>query len=82
MTQAAKPSPVAGLSEPRLAANALKVLENRYLAKDAEGKVIETPRELFWRVAAAVAAAETSPRWALRFTSAWRPANSFPIRRR
>lgn len=67
MSQAAKPSLIAGLPEPALAPNALKVLENRYLAKDATGRVVETPRELFWRVAGAVAAPEADPRWARRF---------------
>lgn len=36
-----------------------RVLEERYLRRDPEGRVIETPEELFWRVARAVAAAET-----------------------
>ena len=35
-----------------------RVLEERYLRRDPEGHVIETPEELFWRVARAVAAAE------------------------
>ncbi|MDA1259748.1 MAG: adenosylcobalamin-dependent ribonucleoside-diphosphate reductase [Planctomycetota bacterium] len=51
------PAP-AGLSEPRLSENARKVLANRYLAKDECGEVVEEPRELFWRVASAVASAE------------------------
>ncbi len=34
--------------------NALTVLKRRYLAKDAEGRVIETPRDLFLRVARAI----------------------------
>ncbi len=38
--------------------NALTVLERRYLAKDAEGRVVETPEEMFWRVAKALASAE------------------------
>jgi ribonucleoside-diphosphate reductase alpha chain len=38
--------------------NALKVLERRYLKKDEQGKIIETPEELFLRVAGAIAAAE------------------------
>ncbi|MDP2939486.1 MAG: vitamin B12-dependent ribonucleotide reductase [Candidatus Omnitrophota bacterium] len=42
----------------KLSANALKVLEKRYLKKDAEGKVIETPQELFRRIAKAIAQAD------------------------
>jgi ribonucleoside-diphosphate reductase alpha chain len=38
--------------------NALRVLERRYLTKDGEGKVIETPQELFRRVARHIASAE------------------------
>ena len=38
--------------------NALRVLEKRYLKKDKQGKVIETPEEMFRRVAQAIAAAE------------------------
>ncbi|TLZ58778.1 MAG: hypothetical protein E6K16_08225 [Methanobacteriota archaeon] len=41
---------IAGEPEPALSENALRVLEKRYLKKDETGKVIETPRELFWRV--------------------------------
>ena len=37
---------------------ALQVLEKRYLLRDNKGKVIETPEELFRRVARAIAAAE------------------------
>ena len=37
-----------------LTENALRVLERRYLAKDAEGHIIETPEQLFRRVADAV----------------------------
>jgi ribonucleoside-diphosphate reductase alpha chain len=41
-----------------LSPNAVKVLEKRYLKKDEEGKVIETPAELFRRVAKSIAAAD------------------------
>lgn len=51
-----------------LSANARTVLEKRYLIRDAEGKVAETPEELFWRVATAVASVEKdSAEWADRF---------------
>jgi len=42
----------------KLSENALKVLERRYLKKDEQGKVIETPQELFVRVAKAIALAD------------------------
>ncbi|MFC2069953.1 vitamin B12-dependent ribonucleotide reductase [Chloroflexota bacterium] len=38
--------------------NALRVLERRYLKKDSQGQVIETPEEMFRRVAKAIASAE------------------------
>ncbi len=41
-----------------MTANAKVVLERRYLKKDDSGKAIETPRQLFERVARAIAAAE------------------------
>jgi len=41
-----------------LSANALRVLERRYLAKDDDGKVVETPDQMFRRVARAVAEAD------------------------
>lgn len=41
-----------------LSENAIKVLEKRYLAKDKDGKVIETPDEMFRRVAKAIASAD------------------------
>ncbi len=36
----------------------MKVLERRYLARDAQGNLLETPRDLFWRVARFIAAAD------------------------
>jgi ribonucleoside-diphosphate reductase alpha chain len=35
-----------------------QVLHQRYLRKDEHGRVVETPRKMFWRIAQAVAAAE------------------------
>jgi len=63
--------------EPSLSPNALAVLAARYLMKDAEGRLVETPPGMFRRVANAVADAETAyggtaarDRWAERFYSA------------
>lgn len=39
----------------RLTENAIRVLERRYLAKDENGRVVETPEELFLRVARHIA---------------------------
>jgi len=50
--------------------NARHVLERRYLLRDDEGRVIESPEEMFRRVARGVAAAEPEAeraRWAERF---------------
>ncbi|HVP36408.1 MAG TPA: adenosylcobalamin-dependent ribonucleoside-diphosphate reductase, partial [Terriglobales bacterium] len=41
-----------------LTPNSLKVLERRYLKKDDLGKIVESPEELFWRVALTIAQAE------------------------
>jgi ribonucleoside-diphosphate reductase alpha chain len=42
----------------RLTPNALTVLKHRYLRKDSSGRTIETPAQMFWRVAQNVAEAE------------------------
>src|SRR5262249_49824432 len=47
--------------EVRLSKNAVTVLENRYLNRDDHGKVIESPAQLFRRVARHVASCE--PKW-------------------
>jgi ribonucleoside-diphosphate reductase alpha chain len=46
------------MSAPALSPNALRVLEARYLRRDAARAVVETPADLFQRVARAVAQAE------------------------
>ncbi|MCJ7722160.1 ATP cone domain-containing protein, partial [Candidatus Bathyarchaeota archaeon] len=42
----------------KLGVNAIHVLKNRYLMKDKDGKVTETPRQMFRRIAKAVAKAD------------------------
>jgi ribonucleoside-diphosphate reductase alpha chain len=41
-----------------LSPNAITVLEKRYLIKDDAGKPVETPKDLFWRVARTIAEAD------------------------
>ncbi|MBI2934582.1 MAG: hypothetical protein HYY29_03320, partial [Chloroflexi bacterium] len=50
--------PVPAAAAPALTPNAITVLERRYLVKDKEGKPIETPEDLFHRVARFIAQAE------------------------
>jgi len=51
--------PPADLQNPSLTTNAIEVLKRRYLRKDGEsGELIETPRQLFWRVATQISKAE------------------------
>lgn len=50
-TRHSTPALPSGESEPDLSPNALRVLEKRYLMKDDGGKIVETPAQLFWRVA-------------------------------
>jgi ribonucleoside-diphosphate reductase alpha chain len=48
--------------------NSRVVLERRYLQKGEDGQIIETPEELFWRVAYAIAEPEEDrDTWARRF---------------
>ena len=52
LTPTVPPGPVS------LSANALTVLEKRYLVKNEKGKPVEQPEDLFWRVATVVAEAD------------------------
>ena len=59
-----------GEGELALSDNAKHILEQRYLRKDADGNALETPAELFRRVAGAVAGGEPdglAPVWEDRF---------------
>src|SRR6266567_1703211 len=60
--------------DPRLTDNALRVLGKRYLKKDDRGRVIETPKELFARVAWNLAQAERNSSFGVSMT---RPRSSF-----
>jgi ribonucleoside-diphosphate reductase alpha chain len=57
-TETSQPLDAAVPGEPLLSANALTVLEDRYLMRGDDGQVAETPAEMFRRVAKAVATAE------------------------
>ena len=46
------------LPQPQMKPNTEVVLQKRYLRKSLDGKLSETPRDLFWRVASAIAAEE------------------------
>jgi len=53
-----KPSRTPPSPRLRLSAHATIVFHGRYLAKNAAGKIVETPAQLFWRVATDIAQAE------------------------
>jgi ribonucleoside-diphosphate reductase alpha chain len=71
---------------PHLGSNALRVLQARYLQKDASGQAVETPDEMFRRVAATVAAAEArygatpseERRWSATFYECMRSLDFLP----
>jgi len=44
-----------GIPEPKLTVNALEVLNRRYLLKDENERIVETPNQMFMRVARAIA---------------------------
>jgi ribonucleoside-diphosphate reductase alpha chain len=47
-----------GIGEPKLTVNALEVLRQRYLLKDLNERIIETPSQMFKRIAKAIAKPE------------------------
>jgi ribonucleoside-diphosphate reductase alpha chain len=51
--------PPKGLPEPNIAPNSLEVMKKRHLLKDSKGEAIETPRQMFWRVATAMASEDS-----------------------
>ncbi len=53
MKKRTSPQAVSGLTK-----NAITVLQRRYLKRDSEGKVLETPEDMFRRVAKSIAAAD------------------------
>ncbi|MFP4170117.1 MAG: adenosylcobalamin-dependent ribonucleoside-diphosphate reductase [Methanomassiliicoccales archaeon] len=46
------------MKAPSLSRNAIRILRNRYLLKDDRGEVVETPAQMFWRVARNVASVD------------------------
>ncbi|MDH5298544.1 MAG: ribonucleotide-diphosphate reductase subunit alpha, partial [Desulfobulbaceae bacterium] len=48
----------AGSPKPSFTPNAITVLERRYLKKDLQGKVLESPQDMLWRVAHTIAAGD------------------------
>ena len=71
---------------PKISENALTVLKSRYLLRDRKGKCIETPAQLFSRVASMTASAEkrygSTPEkikaWHRRFMICWRHCSFCP----
>ena len=73
----------ADLMPVQIADNSRVVLERRYLQKGDDGKIVETPEELIWRVAYAIAEPEADREvWAHRFYDAMAALASCRIRPR
>ena len=52
------PSPPKDLFEPTLSENAAYIAKTRYSFRDEQGEPIENPKEMFWRIAYYIAAAD------------------------
>ena len=63
------PLPPARLAEPKLSDNAWYIGKTRYSKRDSDGNPIESPRELFWRVAYNIATADRLYGGCLLYTS-------------
>jgi len=51
---------IADWPEPGIAERGLKILERRYLMRDNSGEIVESPKELYFRVASVVASADSA----------------------
>ncbi len=56
--RAKKQELVGGVVDKRISLNALKILKEKYLLKDADGNIAETPEQMFHRVAKAITQAD------------------------
>lgn len=53
------PKPPADLAQPTLSENAAYIAKTRYAFRNEQGEPVESPKEMFWRVAYYIAAADT-----------------------
>src|SRR3972149_9224186 len=53
------PKPPKDLPEPNLSQNAAYIAKTRYAFRNEKGEPKETPKEMFWRIAYYIAAADT-----------------------
>lgn len=47
--------PLKDLPQPQIAPNSLEVMKKRHLLRNSKGEVVESPAQMFWRVASAMA---------------------------
>lgn len=70
-----RPARPSDLKKGEWTSQAVKVLSERYLDKNTEGEVVETPDDLIWRVAFTIASAES--RWGATVEEITETAKSF-----